>query len=121
MKKLISTFIVVLMLSCVINGLSQNLSAGGLVVLKTQEQVESKISPNPAASEITLRIEGDVNFMDNYQIEIYDVVGNKVKTVAHIDRNDYSIDVSDLEIGMYFYFLLKHDEKINSGRLIVKR
>jgi len=55
---------------------------------------ESNIYPNPAKNSI------HIDNANNSNIEVYNTLGQKVKTVTHVMDNA-SIDVSDLNNGMY--------------------
>jgi hypothetical protein len=69
----------------------------------SSEAVATKISPNPASSELTLTLQSKEN--GNVNIEIYNVTGQNVKTIekaVSAGSNEIKMDVSDLSNGHYF-------------------
>lgn len=70
-----------------------------------------KISPNPSNSVTTIESGFEIQ-----NIEVFDVVGKKIKEFTNLNTNSYTIDVASFIPGMYFV-------KINKGttlKLIVK-
>ncbi|HRI28417.1 MAG TPA: T9SS type A sorting domain-containing protein [Chitinophagales bacterium] len=117
MKKLYS-YILFASLTVLV-ALSGNASAQSLYGGGDGKQISSSLSPNPAKDKTTLKFQ--YNNRDAFRLEIYDVIGNKVRVVENIAGSSVEIDISDLEVGMYFYFLVKGSERVSTGRLIVKQ
>jgi hypothetical protein len=55
------------------------------------------VYPNPAKDNIVLKY----NTKDPIQIDIYNVLGLRVKSAVH-NTNESNIDISDLQNGVYF-------------------
>lgn len=70
-----------------------------------------KISPNPSNSFATIE-----SIIEIQNIEIFDIVGKKIKELNNLNTNSYNIDVNNFIPGLYFV-------KINNSatlKLIVK-
>ncbi len=63
----------------------------------TENEKTFTIFPNPASTEIVLQ---DIDFQNNKQIEIYNIIGQKVKE-KQILSETMVLDISDLEQGIY--------------------
>ena len=82
--------------------------------------MENKILlfPNPASHKFILEYE--LIQSANVQIELYDVIGHKVKTVTQNsfeekNKYSYSVNLEDLSTGIYFVKL-----KINNSETTIK-
>lgn len=85
-----------------------------------QDLHRSTISPNPAKTFTTLRFQNPNDI--EHRVELYDVIGNRVRTYYDIETDKLELDVRDLNPGVYFYFIIKDSsEKVSTGRLIVRR
>ena len=85
-----------------------------------QSVLESKITlfPNPANQKFTLEYE--LIKSANVLIELFDVVGHKVKTISsnsfeEKDKHSHSVNIEDLSTGVYFVKL-----KINDSETTIK-
>jgi hypothetical protein len=70
----------------------------------------TKISPNPVSSELALTLNSKQN--EDLVIEIYNVTGQKVKTIEKATatgKNEIKINVDELSSGNYFL-------QLNNGR-----
>ncbi len=82
--------------------------------------VISKVSPNPVLHHATVKLENPSQ--ESLRIEIYNIIGNKVATFYNEhDKEVFAVDASDLDAGMYFYFVFHEDYRISTGRMMVKR
>jgi choice-of-anchor B domain-containing protein len=75
------------------------------------EKSSFKLSPNPANDIVTIESENDIN-----SIEIFDIIGKKIKTIENFSLRFTNIDVSDLNSGVYIIKV----NKSTSLKLIVK-
>lgn len=66
------------------------------------------ISPNPASSKLWVQMHNIYNQIE--RIEIYDVYGNSIKSILADNRNAYSIDINNLETGVYFIVFLTNSQ-----------
>lgn len=64
-----------------------------------------KIAPNPASNLFRISNTKDVS-----KIEIYSLVGKKIKTITNINTNGY--DISDLRNGIYMISIIGKDNKV---------
>lgn len=81
---------------------------------ETINEVTSVFYPNPSS--------GLVNIQSEYlneikKIEIYSLMGRKVKEVNNINN----LDINDLTEGMYFAKITNHNNEVYSSRLIKKQ
>ncbi len=84
------------------------------------QQNQSTVSPNPVATTATVRFYNPNN--ETHEMVIYDLIGSKVISYPNINTKSFRIDVDDLTTGIYFYFILKNDnERVSSGRIIVRK
>ena len=86
-------------------------SALGLISF---EEFTSIVYPNPFQDEIQVFL---TEFSENDTMEIYNVVGQKMKTFSNL--NQPSFDLSDLAAGLYFYQIKTPSQQLN-GRLLKK-
>jgi choice-of-anchor B domain-containing protein len=78
---------------------------------ENMEKSTFKLSPNPANDIVTIESENDIK-----SIEIFDIIGKKIKNINNLSLRFNNIDVSDLNSGVY---ILKIN-KSTSLKLIVK-
>jgi hypothetical protein len=76
--------------------------------------------PNPAGSVLNLDYKVS-NKVVSSSIEVYNLLGNHVKTVDLTEANGtVKMDVSDMESGMYFYTLQLNGKGVATKRFIVR-
>jgi hypothetical protein len=111
----------------VVNGLDFNVDAqyinpiGSVTGISNDQSVlESKITlfPNPASQKFTLEYE--LTQSANVLIELFDIVGHKVKTISsnsfeEKDKHSHSTNIEDLSTGVYFVKV-----KINNSETTIK-
>lgn len=111
----------------VVNGLDFNVDAqyinpiGSVTGISNDQSVlENKITlfPNPANQKFTLEYE--LIKSANVLIELFDVVGHKVKTISsnyfeEKEKHSHSVNIEDLSAGVYFVKL-----KINDSETTIK-
>ena len=85
---------------------------------KAENKVSSLISPNPAVDKAVLSFDNPNN--KSYQIEIYDIIGNRVKQYEAVNTKELELDVTAFDEGMYFYFIIDGENQMSTGRLFVK-
>lgn len=73
------------------------------------------IYPNPASSVIYF----DSDISGEIQISIVDVAGRSIKQIQLSDIQNTSIDVGDLESGIYFFMVTQND-KTNIRKIVIK-
>jgi choice-of-anchor B domain-containing protein len=75
------------------------------------ERNSFKISPNPAESIVSIESENKIE-----SIEIFDIIGKKIKTINDLYSNFLNLDISDLNAGVYVVKV----NKSTSLKLIVR-
>ena len=65
------------------------------------------VFPNPAQSVITINTEGIIQG----NLEIYDILGNRIYSKSILSETILNIDIRDLKPGLYFYILNSIGEK----------
>jgi hypothetical protein len=76
------------------------------------------IYPNPFSTTATLTMRNI--HPNNATLEIYNVLGQDVKTINSINSNDVTIEKGDMQSGIYFYHLLNNGSVITTGKFIVE-
>jgi hypothetical protein len=81
----------------------------------------SDIYPNPATNTVNL----DYNLpagLDAVEVSIVNLLGAVVKkAVATRDENKLTMNISELEAGIYFYSVLVNDEVYKTKKLIIRK
>ena len=85
---------------------------------EADNEVNSLVSPNPAVDVAFLTFDNPNN--TGYKIEIYDIIGNRVKQYDAVKTNKLELDVTNFDEGMYFYFIIEGEKQMSTGRLFVK-
>lgn len=85
--------------------------------LKTLEYnfLSLNLFPNPANEKITLEIANYIG--QKYNLSVYDACGKKVIYKNHINRNNFEIDISGLNEGIYFCEI-KSDKMIAREKIL---
>ncbi|MES2515343.1 MAG: T9SS type A sorting domain-containing protein [Bacteroidota bacterium] len=74
--------------------------------------------PNPFSNNITFKLTG--TDMKQFDIVLYDVLGKEVKREEKITEQTATMDVSELNAGIYFYKLIQNGKAITTGKLIAE-
>ncbi|MBP6532521.1 MAG: T9SS type A sorting domain-containing protein [Bacteroidia bacterium] len=75
------------------------------------------ISPNPISGRSTIHIDETVNIKDA-RFELNDAIGRSVLEIDELTSNDFSLEVSPLPPGIYFYRMINDGLAISTGKLI---
>lgn len=88
----------------------------GTSVLNFVTENQIKVYPNPASNYISLdfRIQNG----ENNHLEIYNAIGNKVKSFRLTPEKLQNIDINDLHSGKYFFVIRSGDES-HSGSFVI--
>lgn len=76
------------------------------------------VMPNPFNDQATLSLK-DAQ-ISNGKMEIYDVLGNKVRHVENLSGNNFIISREGLPAGIYFYTLSEENALIATGKISVE-
>lgn len=74
------------------------------------------IYPNPVKNTITIDNKTNINIS---KIEIINLLGKKVKEIKVSDLSNQTIDISELNKGMYLVSILENDKIVSQKKLIV--
>ena len=86
----------------------------------TADEVTLRAYPNPTTNKLTINYSIDGNTA-NAKLGVFDIVGKNVKSYPLAgDKNQLTIDVSDLNSGVYFYSIMVEGKAIKTERVIVK-
>lgn len=81
----------------------------------------SDIYPNPASQNVNLDYKF-TNAVNTAQVRIVNLLGVVVQDMyVDPDGSQLTIDISDLETGVYFYTLLVNDDVYKTKKLVVKK
>ena len=80
--------------------------------------LDVKVFPNPFGEETTLQI--DNKHYEELRLEVYDLMGRKVKSVQAFDTNQVVLKRGNMEQGVYFYRLEGDNQLISTGKIQVK-
>jgi uncharacterized repeat protein (TIGR01451 family) len=75
--------------------------------------------PNPFHHSTLLKISSSIK-SGNYNLEIYDVLGNKVREINTHGKNEIIIERKNLEAGIYIFKLFDGKELMGTGKLVVQ-
>ena len=78
--------------------------------LKNPQDNVVSIYPNPAVNFINVKVEE----LQNFEIEVYDFIGNMViaEKVNHIENTKHRVDVSNLQNGVYLMYIVTNTDRI---------
>lgn len=76
------------------------------------------VMPNPFSDEATLSLKNAQ--ITNGKMEIYDVLGNKVRQVENLSGSNFIISREGLPTGIYFYTLSEENALIATGKISVE-
>ncbi len=75
-----------------------------------------EIYPNPFNVYTTIRFNAAIS---NAELNIYDVYGQKVRSLNNISGDQLKIERENLSPGLYFYEMNEADKSISAGKLII--
>ncbi len=89
-----------------------------IVDYQNNKSIELKLWPNPVENYLNIQIKNNITSTFN-QIEIFDIIGNKVIEQVHYS-NTFSIDVASLQRGSYFIKVYSDKNLISIQKIILK-
>ena len=75
-------------------------------------------SPNPTNNSTLLTFDKPIN--RPYNLAVYNVMGQKIKTYSHIYTDEIRIEKEELGSGIFFFHLLDEKQGMAVGKLIVE-
>ncbi len=100
-----------------VNVNSCRLAADGITELN--EDVSVSIIPNPVINISEIIVDGDIA-ISNAQLEVYDLIGNKVISIKNIQTNHLSFGKGNLRPGIYMMNFVNGDGVSVSKRFVVQ-
>jgi uncharacterized repeat protein (TIGR01451 family) len=97
---------------------NQILITTGINEFKVQS-LKFKVVPNPFHNSTLLKIISPIK-SGNYNLEIYDVMGEKVREIKSLNKNEIVIERKNLEAGIYIFKLFGEKELMGTGKLVVE-
>lgn len=89
----------------------------GINEVVNNKSVRVTVYPNPFHTTTVLKI--DTSEVIDMGLEIYDLVGRKVKQLKNINTNEIIITRENLSDGIYFYMLKDKRNILTTGKLII--
>lgn len=81
--------------------------------------INAKLYPNPFNTHATLELPADLP-AGELSLNVYDLLGNKVKEIPAIHQRSITIDRENLANGIYFYRLLNESQTLATGKMIIE-
>jgi len=78
----------------------------------------TKLFPNPFSQQATLTFNNSKKL--NHSLTLTTLTGQIVKTINNITTEEVTIEKGQLSNGIYFYQLWQNDQRIATGKLIIK-
>ncbi|OYT11130.1 MAG: hypothetical protein B6I18_05480 [Bacteroidetes bacterium 4572_112] len=88
----------------------------GIVGVKEINNNQFKIFPNPTTGTVMI----DKINIESTHIAIFDILGKNVNTIALSNSSTHKIDISSLNVGIYFIKLYDNNKLLSSQKLIVQ-
>jgi hypothetical protein len=82
-----------------------------------EKNINFTLYPNPAKNTITIDNKSKINITE---IKILDLLGKEVKKISISNNNVHTINISELNTGIYFISLFDNGKKIGDKKLIVE-
>lgn len=83
----------------------------------SRDTKDFEIFPNPTNKWIQVK---SLNPIFQYNIEIRNLMGQIVKEENNIKSQQYTMNIADLEAGVYFYMIKEKGEVVQQGKIIKK-
>lgn len=80
------------------------------------QNYEINFSPNPFSKSTTFIAKSDK--YNSYDIELYDLLGKKIRSVNNITEKQYTLDCFDIDKGVYIFKIYSKNSIISTGKLI---
>jgi len=74
------------------------------------------VSPNPFNTSATINFDAEVQ---NGRVEIYNVQGQKVKSLPNINGREFNLDREELPIGVYTFVLMQDDKLLSTKKFVI--
>ncbi len=81
------------------------------------EKLDMSIYPNPFNSRTTIRINRPIK---EAELWVYDAIGQDVLHIKHTEGEEIQLQRGDLEMGVYFVVVWVNNQRILTGRIVVR-
>ncbi len=89
-------------------------------ISEAANNVQVSIYPNPVKSSATVNLNFPVSKSDNISFNVYNVIGNKVKSMEQIGSQQFTFERGTLNNGVYFYELTQGAKVLKNGKIVVQ-
>ena len=86
--------------------------------IESQEKMDIRVLPNPFSE--SARIEVDYTGSTALDLEIYDLMGRKLKTIVNNNSGSFQIQRDDLPAGIYVFQILADKKLIGNGKMVIR-
>ena len=93
----------------------------GITSTHTVDPSELKIKsrPNPARDYVYLDIEGDLGDASNFNLLVFNMLGQQVQSKKVIDKGIIKLETNDWLPGVYQFFLTDGEQKTQTGKIVI--
>lgn len=88
-------------------------------VLEHTQLIGSIVYPNPFSESAFLRIISSNKAAADYQLLVFDILGNKVPVDVTVQADGFLIRSTGLQLGIYFYEIRTGHTSLSQGKLIL--
>ncbi len=88
-------------------------------IVKKQKEGIIKVYPNPASDQLFISA-SSLNNSDNYKIELYSIVGDKLFEVK-VENTTTEVNLNEYASGIYFVALKQNNNTISTQKFIISR
>lgn len=93
------------------------ISIGNFVGLKENRNTSFSVYPSPVIDEAQIQFN---NFMNNGEISIYSVSGQKMIEKKNVNGDNYKLNLSNLNNGIYFIVLKNENGIVTTQKIVVQ-
>ncbi|MBI5541651.1 MAG: T9SS type A sorting domain-containing protein [Bacteroidia bacterium] len=105
--------------SAIVTNTTINTIASPLQINEIANNAKVEVYPNPFKNITTFEIKSENSKMP-YNLEVFDMLGKKVRAIENINSTTFKFSSDDLESGIYLYKVLSYDKEIGKGKMIVE-
>lgn len=87
--------------------------------LTTPQFNTSTVYPNPAKDLLTVQFANLIT--ENTTLNVFNVVGQKVKVNSKLNSNSFDVNTSTLENGVYFYQVVQNNKVVSTGKFVISK
>ena len=117
---------------CICSSTSENLISQEIIVIRTDNHCDTtnhilepsenihnvNVYPNPFQHSTTIKIDNSTN--EKHNLQVFNLTGQYIFEINNIVSGKVTINRGNLNSGLYFYKLMKNNDLIISGKLLIK-